>query len=327
MSRRTYSYNAFSSQLASPITSESSSITLASTTGLTAPCYLVIEPDSLTKREYIKVLSITAPTLENVTRGLSGSVAANQAHDSGVEVRAVMTHQILDDIFLDVINLETSTQEHYGGTDTADHPEADASKRGFMSSDDYNKLDNIDEGAEVNPTGTEILALLEPVGGADSGLDADLLDGVHGSGYATAGHDHDSDYAADDHDHTGLGVVVGVDADAVSGGMIGMTTSFVAKASATFDKPAGWNSYDIHIVGGASMHADGVTTGLQARIQSGGSIRVVDTNSGDTVTVFADRTLTGQTASSLVCDIQVAEEYGQGLYASSFVQFTAVRKT
>jgi len=48
---------------------------------------------------------------------------------------------------------------------------------------DGTKLDGIEAGAEVNPTTSEILTSIKTVDGAGSGLDADLLDGQHGSYY------------------------------------------------------------------------------------------------------------------------------------------------
>jgi hypothetical protein len=46
---------------------------------------------------------------------------------------------------------------------------------------DGNKLDGIEDGAQVNPSNTEILESIKTVDGAGSGLDADLLDGQHAS--------------------------------------------------------------------------------------------------------------------------------------------------
>ena len=45
-------------------------------------------------------------------------------------------------------------------------------------------------------TAAQVLAKIVTVDGANSGLDADKLDGQHGSYYATASHNHDSVYAA-----------------------------------------------------------------------------------------------------------------------------------
>jgi PAS domain-containing protein len=46
---------------------------------------------------------------------------------------------------------------------------------------DGDKLDGIEDGAQVNPSNTEILESIKTVDGAGSGLDADLLDGQHAS--------------------------------------------------------------------------------------------------------------------------------------------------
>lgn len=60
---------------------------------------------------------------------------------------------------------------------------ATTSAAGSMSGADKTKLDGIEAGAEVNPSASDILTLLLTVDGSGSGLDADLLDGQHGSHY------------------------------------------------------------------------------------------------------------------------------------------------
>lgn len=176
MSSRTYSRNAYESQLAGAITSGATTITLDSTVGLTQPCYLVIEPDDGSKREYIKANGISGSQLTSVARGLDGSAAGAQAHTSGAVIRAVMVHQIVDDIFDDIEVLETADLNHIGGTDTSDHPEATGSVRGFMSAADKNKLDGIASGAVANH---------------------DLLSGV------SANDHHDQQHVLSGADHTG----------------------------------------------------------------------------------------------------------------------------
>lgn len=52
-------------------------------------------------------------------------------------------------------------------------------------------------------SGTDILTALAAVDGADSGLDADKLDGQESSAFATADHNHDSSYAGINHTHSG----------------------------------------------------------------------------------------------------------------------------
>jgi hypothetical protein len=78
--------------------------------------------------------------------------------------------------------------------DTVGHPEATGSASGFMDSADQTKLDAVEAGAEVNPTNAELLAQLKNVDGAGSLIDADLLDGSHGSALAGTGHSHGSEH-------------------------------------------------------------------------------------------------------------------------------------
>jgi hypothetical protein len=74
--------------------------------------------------------------------------------------------------------------------DIVGHPVATTGASGFLDNTDHAKLDAVAAGAEVNPTATEIRDSIKTVDGAGSGLDADLLDSIDGSGLATAGHAH-----------------------------------------------------------------------------------------------------------------------------------------
>lgn len=69
------------------------------------------------------------------------------------------------------------------GTYTISINAATTSAAGSMSSSDKTKLDGIDEGAEVNPTASDILTALLTVDGSGSGLDADTVDGKHASAF------------------------------------------------------------------------------------------------------------------------------------------------
>lgn len=156
MSKRTHSRNAFETQLNGAITAGATAITLDSVSGLIDPLYLVIDPESPTKREYIRADGIAGSQLTSVTRGLDGSAAGAQAHDSGTRVRAVATHQLISDLFddietaeADIAALEAADANHFGGTDTDDHPEATTGVRGFMSSADKTKLDALDLADQV----------------------------------------------------------------------------------------------------------------------------------------------------------------------------------
>lgn len=66
---------------------------------------------------------------------------------------------------------------HRGVGGVAEHPDATTGTSGFLSAADKTKLDGIETGATADLTGPEILALLAPVDGTGSGLDADTLDG------------------------------------------------------------------------------------------------------------------------------------------------------
>lgn len=187
MSSRKYTWNAFETTLNGSTTSGATTITLASVTGLRAPGYIVLEPDDAAKREYISFTGISSNDLTGVTRGLDGGQAGT-AHDSGSTVRSVMMHQFIDDLFTDIEALEAVDTGHVGGNDAADHPEATASARGFATAAQITKLDAIEAGAEVNDSAAEILTKVKTVDGTGSGLDADLLDGVEGAGYAPVAH-------------------------------------------------------------------------------------------------------------------------------------------
>jgi hypothetical protein len=108
---QTFSWNGYEATAVSPITAGATTITLDSTVGLRAPGYLVIDPESPTKREYILFNTLNGSSLENVTRGLDGSIAGAQEHEAGVKVRAVSVHQMFDDLWqqvtLGVTNLDT----------------------------------------------------------------------------------------------------------------------------------------------------------------------------------------------------------------------------
>lgn len=147
MSRRTYGRNAFESNLDGAITAGATSLTLDSAAGLTAPGYLVLEPEVAAKREFIKFTGISTNTLTGLSRGLDGSTAGAQAHGSGAVVRSVFMGQYLADIFSDIEDLEAADAAHIGGTDTSDHPEATPSVRGFLSATDKTKLDSVESGA------------------------------------------------------------------------------------------------------------------------------------------------------------------------------------
>ena len=96
--------NAFETTLSSQLGASDLTINVASTTGLASPCYIVIEPDSATQREYIFIDSTVAATSFTTTttdnRYLSGSAAGSGlTHPSGSKVRVAPMKQHFEDIF------------------------------------------------------------------------------------------------------------------------------------------------------------------------------------------------------------------------------------
>lgn len=230
MSSRTRSRSAYESALNGGITAGATNFNVDSATGVTHPCYLVIDPDDGAKREYVLVGNISGTAFSSVTRGLDGSAAGAVAHDSGAPIRAVWTHLHLDDIFDDIeaaestlttvtgdisaleaadtaiqgdiAALEAADTAHFGGTDTADHPEVTTSVRGFMSAADKTKLDALDL--------TDI-----------TDLQADIFD-LFAIGTAT---------------------------DTTTDATVPTVSTFESGASVTFNPPAGWGTYDLMATG------------------------------------------------------------------------------
>ena len=178
MSNRKYLRNAFETTLTAGINSSTGTIPLASVTGLTSPGYLVIDHDNPAKREYIEYTGISTLDLTGCTRGLAGSAGGvGQAHDSGATVRAVMVHQVVDQLWTDIESIETDVtaiesdisdledadSNHFGATGGA-HGVATGSVAGFMSASDKIKLDSQETNATADQTGAEIETLLNGEG-------------------------------------------------------------------------------------------------------------------------------------------------------------------
>ena len=61
--------------------------------------------------------------------------------------------------------------------------EASSSAAGVMSAAHHDKLDGIESNATADQSASEILTAIKTVDGSGTGLDADLLDGVHASSF------------------------------------------------------------------------------------------------------------------------------------------------
>lgn len=100
----TFTRNAFETTLSSTFGANDTTATVASTAGLSSPCYLVIEPDSATQREYVffdgTFTSTQLVTSTTDNRYLTGSAASSGlSHPQNSKVRMVPVQQIFEDIF------------------------------------------------------------------------------------------------------------------------------------------------------------------------------------------------------------------------------------
>lgn len=212
---RTDLQNAFRTTLTAQMGPNDLVASVAAVGLLTGDFYLCIEVEDDGQREYIFFdgthtgSSFVTTSISN--RYLEGSAAtSNLTHPIGSSVVCVPTSFHFAD-------LHDRIEAHLGGTAVTDHPVATVSVRGFMSAADKTKLDGIETAATADQTAAEILAALLTVDGAGSLLDADLLDGVEGSGYSLAGHTHGTFVPAAGGTFTGL---VDFDAGASFGAQI-----------------------------------------------------------------------------------------------------------
>ena len=96
--------NAFETTLSGALGATDTTLNLTSTTGLTSPTYLVIDPDSSSSREYIfidgTINSTSAATSTVDNRYLTGSAAGSGlSHASGTKVRVSPMAQMFEDIW------------------------------------------------------------------------------------------------------------------------------------------------------------------------------------------------------------------------------------
>ena len=96
-------YNAFETTLSSGMGDSDLTATVASTSGMTSPCYLVIDPDDPAKREYVYfdgTFTATTFVSSNIAnRYLGGSAAGSGiSHSSGAVVRCSPLAQHFEDL-------------------------------------------------------------------------------------------------------------------------------------------------------------------------------------------------------------------------------------
>ena len=99
-----FTRNAFETTLSTTLGPTDTTINVSSTTGLSSPCYIVVEPDSGSQREYIFIdstigaTSLATSTVDN--RYLTGSAAGSGlTHAANSKVRIAPVQQHFEDIW------------------------------------------------------------------------------------------------------------------------------------------------------------------------------------------------------------------------------------
>ena len=109
--------NAFETTLAAELSSVAPSMTLDDPTGLSAPFYLVIEPDSPTQREYVYCDAVSGKIVDLTERYLSGSAAGSGlTHPVGSVVRMAAFAQNITDLHdrADDLQAQLNASGHHG---------------------------------------------------------------------------------------------------------------------------------------------------------------------------------------------------------------------
>ena len=118
-----FTRNAFETTLSSTLGATDTTLNLTSISGLTSPCYLVIDPDSSSSREYVfidgTISGTTAVTSTVDNRYQTGSAAGSGlSHSSNTKVRVSPMQQHYEDIW-DALNLVMVADYSSGSAGTA----------------------------------------------------------------------------------------------------------------------------------------------------------------------------------------------------------------
>lgn len=245
---RTSQQNAYEGTLTAEMGPNDLSVSVDGIGALTSPCYLVIEMDSDTQREYIyfndPFTGSSFATSNGVNRYLAGSAAgSNLTHPIGTKIRTYVGKQQHDDLHDRIDGMDHGTLE---GLNDDDHPQ-------YLLDADHTK--NLHDAMEI---------------------DAGTLDNIDSTGFSLAAHDHPGEFAPASHVGEGGiahadviafgadGFMTGADKaklDAIAaganlsmsevqalmghGGVDDFQDTYTSHSRVTFIKPSGWGTFDL----------------------------------------------------------------------------------
>jgi len=177
-----------------------------------------------TVQAYSAVLDATTASYTTAEETkLAGIETGATADQTGAEIKAAYeleTNAFTDAQFSKLAGIETGATADQTAAEIKTAYESNANTNAFTDAE-QTKLTGIETGATADQTASEIMTAIQTVDGTGSGLDADLLDGIDSTGFATAAQGTLADSALQSSD---IGVTVqGYDATIVVDADIGST--------------------------------------------------------------------------------------------------------
>jgi len=114
--------NFFETTLDGNVGASDTSLTLSAaptsdgTSAISAPFYLVIDPDSATNREVILVTAASGTTLSTITRDVEGRHTTDPTHVDGTTVRMSVIKEMFEDVHDRIDADETTNAAHRSNT-------------------------------------------------------------------------------------------------------------------------------------------------------------------------------------------------------------------
>lgn len=177
-----------------------------------------------TVQAYSAVLDATTASYTTAEETkLAGIETGATADQTGAEIKAAYeleTNAFTDAQFSKLAGIESGATADQTAGEIKTAYESNANTNAFTDAE-QTKLTGIETGATADQTASEIMTAIQTVDGTGSGLDADLLDGIDSTGFATAAQGTLADSALQSSD---IGVTVqGYDATIVVDADIGST--------------------------------------------------------------------------------------------------------